>query len=151
MPTRFAALMLAALTSLACASPPSTVHADEATLENAGLAIAAWNEALSKGCPKIQLELAESGDAADIRVRMGDAPGELIGAERDGRITVDRQKAAEHPAMLPAVIAHEIGHVLVDDDGWHSSNPEDLMWAPVSSSRGPEPTAADVAAVCAAW
>lgn len=152
-------LVLVALLASACAKAPRTVYADEATFESAGVAVAAWNDALRdvSGCEHIELALTTDRDEADIVVRMGAAPGDLYAAEHDGAIVVDRTDADRWPSLVVESIAHEIGHVLVNDDGWHSADKADLMYANrkvvdgVAYPRGPEPTAADVAKVCEAW
>lgn len=151
MASKLAALMIAALTSLACASPERTVYAENTVIGETEEAATLWNEALAKRCPDVRLVLVYQREGADISVALADPPADLAGAERDGRIRIDPQKAARHPEMVAPWVAHELGHAFGLPDGWHSKDPADLMYAPVPMGRSPEPTAADAAAVCVLW
>jgi len=140
----------ASLATFACATPRHNIFVEYSLRDEAASAIDAWNSALALECPEVGFSWVSDRDSADVVVHWGDAPGELAGAETDGDIVIEASKMRDETHTI-AVIAHELGHALDLPDGWHSSNPDDLMFAPVSKYRGPEPTAADVRAVCEAW
>ncbi len=141
-----------ALALVLCACGPDTdlsVYSEPSLEVSAGVAIEAWNEALSRG-PCYGVNLYPLPDShADVTVWWGDAHGWT--AETISRRIVLRRDATPfttHPGYVATTIAHELGHALGAEDAFDDRSRDDLMWHSPPRERGPEPTGWDVAQVC---
>jgi predicted Zn-dependent protease len=150
-------LVLAALTLVACASPPATFTAEPGLEEATRAAVEGWERALP--CP-IHVEYVSQG--ADVVVSWRVVPereegvrvfgeGGIHGNELgpwghlDSWVYVDPETPAD---ALGVVVAHEMGHALRGD---HSAYRRDLMYAHYHEGMPTSATARDGRAVCQAW
>jgi len=156
-------LLLIALAIAACEAPPAWRPGDDPLVywapdDRAG-------ELFAQGCaawgPSVGLACTVTDDWRDATVEIIVEPGDMIDGAAAARTwtRVEADGNAYFTAFAetrlddangPAIAAHEVGHLL---GLWeHLDDPGALMDGhAMPAARGPEPSAADVAAVRAVW